>query len=137
MFKIKFISAQDLNKKDLNKKYRKWKPHKQTIIKSQIEVDIGIKPLVEWLNSFPSVSTEYSCQGDWLKSGEPIQNVSGTYILFSCRNLSDLAQICLVIKKFDYYGKIKVSVENYEGCLRFRLQIDHRDYLKKLIEEIK
>lgn len=111
--------------------------HKQVIVKRQIEVDIGIKPLVEWLNSFPSVSTEYSCQGDWLKNGEPRQYLSGAYILFSCRDLSDLAQICLAFKKFYYDGKIKVLVENYEGCLRFRLQIDHKNYLNKLIEEIK
>ncbi len=63
-----------------------------------IDVDEKIVPLVDWLNGFDSVHTEFSCQGDD-KGDDP-------YVLFKCRHDGDLATI---LEAFEAFGEGRLS----------------------------
>jgi hypothetical protein len=55
-----------------------------------IDVDIGIVPVVNWLNSMQGVYTEYSCQGDPDNAALP---VGIPYVRFFCTDMECIREI--------------------------------------------
>ena len=83
------------------------KPHKtQKAVVKEILVDRGIKPVVDWLNSFLHVFTQHSCEDDGREA----------YVIFFCHDALDLLRISQAI---EYLGSIQVGY--YSGSLRYSL----------------
>lgn len=91
---------------------------------TQVEVDEGIAPVVEWLNSLPDVFTLFSCEGDYANGYRK------PYVLFR----TDAATLMDILGLFqDFAGDhgigpflrvtthmISVVVDLHEGDLRYR-----------------
>lgn len=56
-------------------------------------VDVGIQPIVNWLNAFDTVETAHSCQGDELHS----EFMDLPYVAFYCEDGEDLKEILKTI----------------------------------------
>jgi hypothetical protein len=82
--------------------------------KGQITCDEGIADLIKWLNSFPSVYTFYSCEGEYNKS---------PYVMFTISDMDDLNQITKDLK-IGFYESIMLEV-----CHNFK-----RDIIGDLVE---
>lgn len=106
-------------------------PHQtQRIPLKMIEVDTKIVPLVNWLNHFKGVTTEWSCQGNehtcngWNKVGTP-------YVVFYCVDSLSLIRILHDVKRLG-----DMTVDFYEGSLRYELRfatIEDLDFFLRLI----
>ena len=90
-------------------------------------VDKKILGTCRWINSFPGVVTQYSCEGG---NGSNLP-----YILFLCYELESLKMIteATIDKKGNRFAHI--SANAYEGELRFIirwLSVDHFNKFKKM-----
>jgi len=97
----------------------------------EAEVDEKIAPVVVWLNSYDSVTTQFSCQG----SGNSLP-----YALFCCFDGMDLFDIC---KKLIQFATIEVSISTKETqppgfppYLRYTARFFSTRQLAKFVEEI-
>ena len=94
------------------------------------DVDCGAVWLVNWLNSFPSIKTYWSCQGWW---GDPPGSFPqcSAYCSFGCDSQEDLVKVLDVICGFIYatgaihQDKDGSSVANV--VIQFSWLLDH-DY---------
>ena len=66
-----------------------------------IEVDLNIIPVVNWLNSFETVYTFFSCEGS---DSKPPRTSYLPYVLFWCFDSNDLFDI---MKKIDSFQVIR------------------------------
>jgi hypothetical protein len=86
----------------------------------EIEVDVGIEPVVRWLNSMDSVFTLYSCQGD--PSGTPSPS-SLPYIRFMAQGNEHLPRITAAVVRAACSLRpadsitISTSTDFYGGCV--------------------
>ena len=90
--------------------------HKATIVQiggSVVHVDIGIEPLVDWLNSFTSVYTHSSCEGDTKKDNNGDMYLP--YVSFKCNNNADLRQILVIVDK--------ICDEQFSTCIEFDITV--------------
>jgi len=74
--------------------------HKQKKVKIKnryYNIDIKIIPLVRWLNSFQSVVTQFSCQGDKVQK----RTTFLPYVSFFCEDSKDLNNIVRKINSVD------------------------------------
>jgi hypothetical protein len=62
--------------------------HPYKLMKMDVEVDVDIIPIVQWLLSWDGVRTLYSCQGDDEQGQE-----SEAYVLFVCNSEDSLKRI--------------------------------------------
>jgi hypothetical protein len=94
----------------------------KSIIIKKGDVDVGIIPLVKWLNSFENVITAYSCQGS-----EDIV----PYILFHIRaNASSvILEILTVLERRSFPRNIEISIHR-DGILGYALYFANADELK-------
>lgn len=93
-------------------------PHKtRRIAVKSADVDIGIVPVVRWLNSFGTVVTNAACQGV-VESDRPdlFEHFSEAYVAFSCSNLLDLAKI---LDEIGSTATTEVRYDNQSGCLSY------------------
>ena len=98
-----------------------WPPttHKtmRTAIKTE-DIDTGIVGVVKWLNSFESVYTLQSCQGeDGDGDGKP-------YVLFHCGDPTDLIKILDEAHTF-----ATMQIEWYQNSFRYNLRFVSVDTL--------
>lgn len=92
-------------------------PHKTVQLALKIvSIDVGMVSTVNWLNSFYSVFTQWSCEGYDLKPVYPWQHAP--YVMFSCYDVNELSIILSKIS-FGY-----VVIENYNGNLRYIIRFD-------------
>jgi tRNA(Phe) wybutosine-synthesizing methylase Tyw3 len=102
------------------------------------KVDEGIAPVVNWLNSFDSIFTFYSCEGDFEKNGNamkyhPEHSIKKVaYVLFHCSIPLDLIKVCSALGS---YGQ--VIVDYYNGSLRYKIEFDNKQNLTNFIKEQK
>lgn len=107
----------------------KFKPHKtQKITIKQGLVDVGMIPIINWLNGFEDVYTQYCCEGNSDK-----KNPISPYVLFFCTNQVNLLRILSATE-----GWADTEVQYAEGSLRYYLRFSSKhnmevfkDYLKK------
>ena len=85
------------------------KGHKaiQTSLKT-FDVDCLIKPVVDWLNSYDDVYTQYSCQGTVCIVAKQKEDVQWSpYVLFWCLDYDTLRRI---LKKIDTFSRIPKTI---------------------------
>lgn len=109
------------------------KSHKtKNIAVKHADVDINIIPLVQWLNKFESVFTEYSCEGDE-------QDINYTPYVAFIANDDDILYILNCTAK--WYGmftdNVKFETEIFKGVRRYvmrfktkKLLLAFQDYIK-------
>jgi len=89
--------------------------HKATqIALKEAEIDDGIKPIIDWLNSYETAITAWSCEGDKNPNTPPHsskKSVALPYVYFSCSCSSDLSQILKMIDRFHaFYSKTRMVI---------------------------
>ena len=99
------------------------------------EVDEKILPVVLWLNTYRSVYTIFSCEGD--ERGDP-------YVLFTCSSLETLYDIQRTIMDANHPANsggtrvwgvnrmddIKVYTNMFESVLRFNMRFKDKNALR-------
>lgn len=108
--------------------------HKTTnIIIKSAEVDNGIVPVVGWLNSFSSVVTRHSCQGDPTKKNGKPQALP--YVQFTC---DDQIELATILRVFGTAGTVHVCLNdmNYGSSLMYVLGFTSTETLKWVIERL-
>jgi hypothetical protein len=86
----------------------------------EVAVDVGIVAVIEWLNSFESVVTLFSCEGDEKRSA---------YVLFRCGSSEELKTILLrldgVLSPHDLIRYGTVIVDWFDGEFRYELKFEN------------
>lgn len=112
------------------------KPHKtRRIPLKTIYVDEKIVPIVQWLNSFKGVTTEWCCQGD-----DPVLDGHGCqkwpsqapYVTFYC---TDTLSLITILQAMGRCGETKV--EFYENALRYNTAFTHPHGFDAIINSAK
>ncbi len=96
---------------------------KKILIKSA-DVDVKIIKVVNWLNSFETVFTKYSCQGD--SKNKP-------YVVFACDTSDELFKIS---SKVGYLGRIYIRTPFEVRLMDFVLEFFSKSDLKMFKEII-
>lgn len=98
------------------------KKHKtKSISLKRINVDIKIIPIVDWLNSFDSVFTKFSCEGGKHKP----------YIVFSCDSSRDLFEIT---RRVGTYGVVSIRPALDIRLMDFYIEFESKKDLKYFVE---
>lgn len=84
------------------------------------DVDRGIVPLVRWLNSFPTVTTQFCCEG------EDDRSTHKPYVLILCTDLLTLERICHLLSPFS-----TGEFDSYGDRLRFTFRFHGKDRLRQ------
>lgn len=94
-------------------------PHEMisvTIHGSQIDVDRRIARIVVWLNEFPGIRTEWSCEGD---------SHQNPYVLFYCSDTGSLKSVLERLRvwmtPYDCMDLGRINVHAFGDGLRYRL----------------
>lgn len=87
---------------------------KKTIIKQEL-VDVRIRLVVQWLNSFRDIRTQFSCEGDNASNGQK------PHILFHCDCQLDLVKVLSIMGSW-----ATLTVEVFEGSLRYNMVFPNR-----------
>jgi hypothetical protein len=100
-----------------------------------IKVDVGIVPVVQWLNRLNSVFTQHSCEGFTPKQKcqfdkDGYAPSSDPYVVFFCFNGSQLE---FILDMTHDYGDVKIS--RWENFLRYNLTFFDKDRLKQFIKQ--
>jgi len=116
------------------------------VVLKTADIDVGIIPVVNWLNSFHSTFTLWCCEGR--KKGEPRCDPNGhsahPYVTFLCGELRDLDAIHAVARQVaarltgeDYIevGEDRYYRERYT-LTRFELSMSSRHVLQVLTETL-
>lgn len=104
---------------------------KKVIIKRE-DIDIGIVEIVNWLNSFESVITKFSCEG-YGKEGDPY--VGYPYVTFICDDKIDLMNILRILGNS---ATIEVSLEYINRSnLQYTLRFPSKTSLKHFNDHVK
>ena len=111
------------------------KDHKtEKVVIKEAEVDVAVRPVVDWINSFAGLMTKYSCEGD--DNGYP-------YVSFISSD-EDALYVC--IKMFCEYNGEKSEDDNFYqmvevganggsfGRLTYTLRFHSTEDLKGFIE---
>ena len=105
-------------------------PHKTQRIPIKMEdVDINIIPVVVWLNSFSSVITLFSCEGDEVDEDDDEFDVLSKkpYVLFIC---SDQMQLMHILEYSQQVSTTEISMHNTQirYCMRFNSKEEMLDF---------
>jgi hypothetical protein len=106
------------------------------IVIKEADVDVEMVPVVNWLNSFHSVTTQFCCQGnDKAKhKREDGKRLDPPYVLFTCWDRQDLMQILWAIRHY-YPMTCEVTWDDDEMPIRYKLDFMNRKTLKEFIGE--
>lgn len=98
----------------------------------QVEIDTEILPLVNWLNSLPTVNTQFSCRGEI----KPELGEKPT-IVFYCEDFNVIEKLARLFEKFTKeksvvdcicsYFIVELYVESYNNKMRY--SITWQDFL--------
>jgi len=88
----------------------------KSICIKKAKIDINMIPIVNWLNSFSSITTQYCCEGN--KDFKP-------YVLFICTDPVELIQILALL-----CGYATVEINFYNGILRYRLSFCTKENIR-------
>jgi hypothetical protein len=106
-------------------------PHKTESILvrgEMVEVDVGMLPVVRWINSFKSAFTQFCCEGS--KEHEP-------YVLFYCEDKGELMQ---VLKKLHHpltdnltLVLARCEADVFGDGIRYKITFGNKKYLRKFV----
>lgn len=102
-----------------------------------VEVDVGIVPVFDWINSKLETFSLWSCQGEpkWFCDDMKCETVVYAYVAFLCRDQEALDQIRQCSEGFAAkFPMAEIMLEFENGMHNLWL---HPDYLSKFIEHIK
>jgi hypothetical protein len=96
---------------------------KRVVIKEG-DVDVKIIPLINWLNSFESITTLFSCEGDGKKKIEK-KVANQPYVLFTCWDHFELSAI---LRELDRCGCGVTCEATYWAPypLRYMIKFEHK-----------
>lgn len=100
----------------------------------QAQVDLEIIPLINWLNSYESVVTQYSCEGEHCEEEDEDLQLKRPYILFTCNNLIDLISILSVL---EHRATVEVSWSQTKGCIEYVARFYNKKDLLACIDFVK
>jgi hypothetical protein len=111
-------------------KKKQGHPTKSIIIK-RADVDIEMIPLVNWLNSFESVTTLYCCQGEDGETEDDIieDSFDKPYVMWTCIDTSDLMYILTELK---YNGVTEIYWDINKRCFIYRTEFPNKQALVNL-----
>jgi hypothetical protein len=114
---------------------RKDHPTKKITIK-RANVDVKIIPLVNWFNSYQSVTTYFCCQGEPKKEGQRDEEYihHRPYVLFTCMNAVDLVSILSVL---NYKATVEIYWNEFKSQIEYVARFDEQERLFDAIEYIK
>lgn len=98
-------------------------PTDHIVIKSG-NVDVDIVPVIQWLNKFQAVYTNWSCQGD--PGGKQLP-----YVLFTCQSQIALARI---LEAVQHVAKVEASWYVQGGAIRYNLRFNSTESLARFIK---
>jgi hypothetical protein len=116
----------------LSKKKREIKKHETELIALKVvPIDVGMVSTVNWLNSFLSVHTLWSCEGDD-PSDDPLRDQP--YVSFFCWDVYDLQKITEKIQQYFPGAGLDfgiITVENYAGYLRYTIRFQTKEVFSR------
>ena len=106
--------------------------HKSRRVKlKEVDIDVGILPVVEWLNSFPGVFTRWSCQGYLKRDNNDWRN--DPYIIFICDDPLALAEI---LRRTSRDAHCQVEFYEPMNGLRYNLKFKNREHLRRFVRDM-
>lgn len=93
------------------------------------EVDVEMIHLVKWLNSIPSVKTQFCCQGTEDEDDQP-------YLTLTCNDLMDLEEIIRFISP-DAFGEFSVYGHHVRFTFRWHYKAKLYQTLDRLADILK
>lgn len=111
----------------------------EEIIIKQAEVDQQIIPLIEWLNSFNGVDTQFCCEGLTRKQIDEGKGQEYTsYVLFTCSEPWSLMQVMERITNFkDCCGRTRCELEfrpNLGYPIRYDLRFETKEVMRHFLK---
>ena len=114
--------------KKVPKAYLTGHKTKRVVIK-QSDIDINIIPVVKWLNSFESVHTLFSCEGETKQELKDGGERNKPYVLFTCW---DQLELMTILRELDV---ATCEVTYYEAYgLRYRLKFIDKEAMLNFCE---
>lgn len=106
----------------------KSKPHQtRRVVVKEAPIDVLMVELVKWLNSFESVVTLHSCQGEPPDKDGVTAAADRPYVLFLCLDHVDLIRILATIGAC---AATEVEWSKERACLRYCATFIGQDTLK-------
>lgn len=92
-------------------------------------------PLINWLNSYESITTQFCCQGEPRKEGQTDEDYSmhQPYVLFNCINTIDLISILSVL---GYRASVQIYWNEIKGQIEYRAVFTDQQALLDTIDHI-
>ena len=105
--------------------------HAANIVIKRADVDVDMIPLVNYLNSFESVTTLACCQGENGETEDDVVSLPGQrpYVLWTCTDTIDLIKI---LKKLEHYGVTEIMWNNGKRHFEYRTAFPNKQILIKL-----
>ena len=101
----------------------------------RVQVDVGILPVVRWLDRLPGVTTQWSCQGD-PQSEFPCNQMP--HVIFFCHSNRSLKTIAKILEpekdigvRFNYAS---LQVDVCYGVLRYELLFANCEKLQHFLQ---
>jgi hypothetical protein len=112
-------------------------PTRMVVIK-KARVDVEMIPLVNWLNAFDSITTQYCCQGDPPQidpdtDEQFTDDIHRPYVLFVCIEMVDLV---LVLDVFRHNAIMEVHWNETKNQLEYCARFYDKPALYRTIERI-
>jgi len=89
------------------------------------KVDDYILPVVQWLNDFPGVTTQWSCEG---VPGDDVENKP--YVVFCCE---DTEYLSMILKSLKDYARVEIEFYTDFCPVRFCIKFDSKQQLQSFI----
>ena len=108
----------------------------EEIVIKKAEVDKGIVPIVNWLNSFNGIYTRYSCELGTTFITLPKFDFEDKYfphVIFYCDHQIDLREVAYRTRNF---AVIIAHYYEFTAGLRYQIVFHSSEYLKRFISEV-
>lgn len=102
------------------------------------DIDKGIVPLIEKLNSIKGVTTLHCCQGEYATNKNTLHPGGKPYVHFTCETLDNLQEVLSLFSVAPRFSGMQVTVGTFypDGVLSFSYTFDNRQRLDKIMKHI-
>jgi tRNA(Phe) wybutosine-synthesizing methylase Tyw3 len=101
----------------------------EEIVIKKAHVDLGMIPLINWLNSFETVTTYFCCEGD-----ESVDIIDKPYVLFTC---FDSIELITILTTFQHHSITEIHWNDLKRCFEYCTRFDDKNNLHSMIDYIK
>lgn len=110
----------------------------EEVVLKKAEIDKQIIPLIEWLNAFKGVATQFCCEGTTRKEIDTGKGQEyGSYVLFTCSDNWSLLQIMQKFTNFANLCKARCEVEfrpEYGYPIRYDMRFQTKEVLRHFLK---